>query len=174
MSALFCQTNDGLVEQGNKESLIDIPNYIAKNFDGKTLSETQQREIVEYYMSYFQETYSLVKRLEFFGITPSLTITKFIIDFGNISKLVKQHNEEVMNLLLDMHKDFFDHCLKYPLDKQQRRSIVSEEDNCLVVSSAGSGKTSSIVGKVKYLTEIKGIAPERILLSVIRTRLPLN
>ena len=164
MSALFCQTNDGLVEQGNKESLIDIPNYIAKNFDGKTLSETQQREIVEYYMSYFQETYSLVKRLEFFGITPSLTITKFIIDFGNISKLVKQHNEEVMNLLLDTHKDFFDHCLKYPLDKQQRRSIVSEEDNCLVVSSAGSGKTSSIVGKVKYLTEIKGIAPERILL----------
>lgn len=164
MSALFCQTNDGLVEQDNKESLIDIPKYIAKNFDGKTLSETQQREIVEYYMSYFQETYSLVKRLEFFGITPSETITKFIIDFSNISKLVKQHNEEVMNLLLDTHKDFFDHCLKYPLDKQQRRSIVSEEDNCLVVSSAGSGKTSSIVGKVKYLTEIKGIVPERILL----------
>ena len=54
--------------------------------------------------------------------------------------------------------------MKYPLDKQQRRSIVSEEDNCLVVSSAGSGKTSSIVGKVKYLTETKNIAPERILL----------
>ena len=54
--------------------------------------------------------------------------------------------------------------MKYPLDKQQRRSIVSEEDNCLVVSSAGSGKTSSIVGKVKYLTEIKGIVPHRILL----------
>lgn len=33
-----------------------------------------------------------------------------------------------------------------------------------MVSSAGSGKTSSIVGKVKYLTEIKDIAPHRILL----------
>lgn len=65
---------------------------------------------------------------------------------------------------MDIHKDFFDHCLKYPLDKQQRRSIVSEEDNCLVVSSAGSGKTSSIVGKVKYLIEIKGVDPEKILL----------
>ena len=62
------------------------------------------------------------------------------------------------------HKEFFDHCLKYPLDKQQRRSIVSEEENCLVVSSAGSGKTSSIVGKVKYLTEIKKINPQNILL----------
>lgn len=34
----------------------------------------------------------------------------------------------------------------------------------MVVSSAGSGKTSSIVGKVKYLTEIKGVNPEKILL----------
>lgn len=33
-----------------------------------------------------------------------------------------------------------------------------------MVSSAGSGKTSSIIGKVKYLTEIKGIVPHRILL----------
>ena len=34
----------------------------------------------------------------------------------------------------------------------------------MVVSSAGSGKTSSIVGKVKYLTKIKGINPQKILL----------
>ena len=54
--------------------------------------------------------------------------------------------------------------LKYPLDAQQRRSIVTEEDNSLVVSSAGSGKTSSIVGKVKYLTEIKKADPKKILL----------
>lgn len=153
-----------LISNASDSSFIDIPTYIKKNFYGKTLSEAQQSEIAGHYSSYFHEAYSLVKRLNFFGITPSETITKFILDFGNISKLVKQHNEEVMNLLLDTHKSFFDHCLKYPLDKQQRRSIVSEENNCLVVSSAGSGKTSSIVGKVKYLTEIKGIAPERILL----------
>ena len=153
-----------LISNASDSSFIDIPTYIKKNFYGKTLSEAQQSEIAGHYSSYFHEAYSLVKRLNFLGITPSETITKFILDFGNISKLVKQHNEEVMNLLLDTHKSFFDHCLKYPLDKQQRRSIVSEENNCLVVSSAGSGKTSSIVGKVKYLTEIKGIAPERILL----------
>ena len=153
-----------LISNASDSPFIDIPTYIKKNFYGKTLSETEQKEIANHYSSYFHEAYSLVKKLNFFGITPSETIAKFILDFGNISKLVKQHNEEVMNLLLDTHKSFFDHCLKYPLDKQQRRSIVSEENNCLVVSSAGSGKTSSIVGKVKYLTEIKGIAPERILL----------
>ena len=133
-------------------------------FYGRVISATQEKDFINHYKVHFQEAYSLLKKLEAFNITPSETISKFINDFGRINKLVKQHNDGVITFLLDTHRDFFDHCLKYPLDKQQRRSIVSEEDNCLVVSSAGSGKTSSIVGKVKYLTEIKGIAPERILL----------
>lgn len=148
----------------NEDVFIDIPSDLNNGFYGKVISATQEKDFVNHYKVHFQEAYSLLKKLEAFNITPSETISKFINDFGAINKLVKQHNEGVITFLLDAHKDFFDHCLKYPLDKQQRRSIVSEEDNCLVVSSAGSGKTSSIVGKVKYLTEIKGIAPERILL----------
>ncbi len=148
----------------NEGVFVDIPSDLNKGFYGKVISATQENDFISHYRPHFQEAYSLLKKLEAFNITPSETISKFINDFGAINKLVKQHNEGVITFLLDTYKDFFDHCLKYPLDKQQRRSIVSEEDNCLVVSSAGSGKTSSIVGKVKYLTEIKGIAPERILL----------
>ncbi len=145
-------------------AFIDIPSDLNNGFYGRVISATQEKDFINHYKVHFQEAYSLLKKLKAFNITPSETISKFINDFGRINKLVKQHNDGVITFLLDTHRDFFDHCLKYPLDKQQRRSIVSEEDNCLVVSSAGSGKTSSIVGKVKYLTEIKGIAPERILL----------
>ena len=148
----------------NEGTFIDIPSDLNNGFYGRGISPTQEKDFINHYKVHFQEAYSLLKKLEAFNITPSETISKFINDFGRINKLVKQHNDGVITFLLDTHRDFFDHCLKYPLDKQQRRSIVSEEDNCLVVSSAGSGKTSSIVGKVKYLTEIKGIAPERILL----------
>lgn len=148
----------------NEGVFIDIPSDLNNGFYGRVISATQEKDFINHYKVHFQEAYSLLKKLEAFNITPSETISKFINDFGRINKLVKQHNDGVITFLLDTHRDFFDHCLKYPLDKQQRRSIVSEEDNCLVVSSAGSGKTSSIVGKVKYLTEIKGIAPERILL----------
>lgn len=148
----------------NDSIFIDIPTDLNNEFHGRIISTTQEIDLTNYYKSYFQEAHSLAKKLEAFHITPSETISRLIRDFGNINRLVKQHNETVINNILDTHKDFFDHCLKYPLDKQQRRSIVSEEDNCLVVSSAGSGKTSSIVGKVKYLTEIKGVAPQRILL----------
>lgn len=55
----------------------------------------------------------------------------------------------------------------------KRRAIISEEDNCLVVSSAGSGKTSSIIGKVKYLTErmrlpeLKGYTFHKLALDII-------
>ena len=148
----------------NKETFIDIPTDLNNAFCGKIITATQEKDFINHYKPHFQEAYSLVKKLEAFNITLSETISKFINDFGVINKLVKQHNEGVITFLLDTHKDLFDHCLKYPLDMQQRRSIVSEEDNCLVVSSAGSGKTSSIVGKVKYLTEVKGIAPHKILL----------
>ena len=148
----------------NNEAFIDIPSDLNSTFSGKIISATQEKDFVNHYKPHFQEAYSLVKKLEAFNITPSETIFNFISDFGAINRLVKQHNEGIITFLLDTHKEFFDHCLKYPLDKQQRRSIVSGEENCLVVSSAGSGKTSSIVGKVKYLTEIKKINPQNILL----------
>ena len=148
----------------NDAVFVDIPSDLNNEFHGKIISATQGIDFTNHYKPYFQEAHSLAKKLKTFNITPSETISKIIRDFGNIDRLIKQHNETVINSLLDTHKEFFDHCLKYPLDKQQRRSIVSEEDNCLVISSAGSGKTSSIIGKVKYLIEIKEIDPKKILL----------
>lgn len=143
---------------------IDIPTDLNNVFEGKIISIKQDNDFVCYYRPYYQKAEILLKKFETFKISIPDVISKFTKDFCAINSYVKQHNEVVIAYLLDTHKSFFDHCLKYPLDKQQRRSIVSEEENCLVVSSAGSGKTSSIIGKVKYLTEIKGISPERILL----------
>lgn len=77
----------------------------------------------------------------------------------------KEHNRLFVQKELEDNKLYFDHVLgKYPLDPQQRDSIVKLEDNCLVIASAGSGKTSTIVGKAKYLVEKQHISPARILL----------
>lgn len=150
--------------QINQNTFIDIPNNLYNVFEDSIICSRQKQDFVNYFKPYYREAYSLLNKLKTAHITPAKNISKFINDFNAVNQLVKEHNEKTINFLLDTHKDFFDHCLKYPLDHQQRRAIVSEEDNCLVVSSAGSGKTSSIVGKVKYLTEIKGIQPEKILL----------
>ena len=148
----------------NDNFFIDIETDLERSFDGQFISSTQGTRFSLYYSDIFKEAKSLNKKLNTHSIKPSEALTKFIYDFEAIPSLIKDHNAMVIRYLLETHKDFFDHCLQYPLDGQQRRSIVSEEDNCLVVSSAGSGKTSSIVGKVKYLTEIKKIDPRRILL----------
>lgn len=145
-------------------NFIDIPTDLTSAFNGKIISSTQKKDFVNHYNPYFQEANALLNKLEVYKIYPSEILSSFIDDFRSIDSLVKRHNECVFEFLLATHKEFFDHCLAYPLDSQQRRAIISEEDNCLVVSSAGSGKTSSIIGKVKYLTEIKKIRPEKILL----------
>lgn len=152
------------LRQSNKSFFIDIETDLRNSFNGHIISYSEEEQFTKYYTEFFHEVNSLLKSLEAFHIEPSEVISKFTHDFGDIHSIVKRHNEQVIQDTLDTHKDFFDHCLKYPLDKQQRRSIVSEEDNCLVVSSAGSGKTSSIVGKVRYLIDIKHINPQNILL----------
>ena len=50
------------------------------------------------------------------------------------------------------------------LDDQQRMVVVSDEDHSLVLAGAGSGKTLTIAGKVKYLCAERNIKPEEILL----------
>lgn len=152
------------VRNAYENFLIDIETDLGCSFDGQVISSSQGKRFSHHYADIYNDASLLCKKLDAFRIKPSEAIIKFIHDFRAIPDFVKKHNEKVILHLLETHKDFFDRCLKYPLDRQQRRSIVSGEDNCLVVSSAGSGKTSSIIGKVKYLTEIKRIDPKRILL----------
>ena len=150
--------------ESDKNKFVGIPIDFNRVFDGKIISARQLSDFRNHYTHYYETAHSLLKRMKRFHVDYPIELLKYVEEFELISDFAKAHNKKVINRLLETHESFFDTCLKYPLDKQQRRSIVSEEDNCLVVSSAGSGKTSSIVGKVKYLTEIKGILPQRILL----------
>ncbi len=64
------------------------------------------------------------------------------------------------------YKLFFDTVEKNPLTREQRESIVTNEDSTLVVASAGSGKTSLLVGKVGYLINKQLAEPSEILVLV--------
>ena len=153
-----------VAEIQNTGSFEDIASIIDRRYDDCYIPGRGEKEVEEYFSGIFNDAYSLRSRLEAFHVDPSYKLEKLISDYGSLHSLIKQHNKAVINGRLERYGTFFDTCLAYPLDDQQRRSIVSEEDNCLVVSSAGSGKTSSIVGKVKYLTDIRKVEPERILL----------
>ena len=73
------------------------------------------------------------------------------------------HNQCFIGKELKDNKDFFDSEEVGSLSEQQRDSAVRLEDNCLVISSAGSGKTKTMVGKLQYLVKKRNIDPDRIL-----------
>ena len=76
----------------------------------------------------------------------------------------KEKNKAFIAHELETKKTYFDELLNYPLDMQQRDAIVKSEDNCLVIASAGSGKTSTIVGKARYLLDYCDVLPSEMLL----------
>ncbi|MCI2068588.1 MAG: UvrD-helicase domain-containing protein [Bacilli bacterium] len=78
------------------------------------------------------------------------------------------HNDVFVRRHLISDKSFLDRCLKNDdpninLDNEQRRVVLSDEKYTLVVAGAGSGKTTTIEAKVKYLVDVKHVDPHKIL-----------
>jgi DNA helicase-4 len=96
-------------------------------------------------------------------------ITRLFSVFQNTEKEVSQRNELFIQKELVEFKELFNSVEKYPLTQNQIRFIVTDEYSNLVVAGAGTGKTSTIVGKTAYILE-KGLAKpsELLLLSFAR------
>lgn len=89
--------------------------------------------------------------------------------FNKSQLLVEQKNIKFISCKLISEKTYLDNILKesdpnISLDEEQRRVVLTDDDRTLVVAGAGSGKTTTIVAKVKYLVDKKGIDPEDILI----------
>lgn len=144
--------------------VIDIPRLLASQYKDTLITKTEICLLTKVLSPLYSKLRGLQKRLKEMHLDSNELVGNCVWNIEKLDILIKEHNDKYYTNIQNTHKDFFDHCLKYPLDEQQRRSIVSEENNVQVVSSAGSGKTSSIIGKVKYLIEIKHVAPSKILL----------
>ena len=83
-------------------------------------------------------------------------------NIDNIEYLVEQNNEKYVNC--NLNNKIFDSINGNSLDKEQRKAILQDEKSNLIIAGAGSGKTLTICGKVKFLIEINKIQPEQILL----------
>jgi DNA helicase IV len=89
-----------------------------------------------------------------------LTLKKSVGDYESIRV---NHNANFISDEFNKQSDFFDNVAAFPLDAQQREAVIADEDNSLVIAGAGSGKTMTIVAKVKYLVEKLDVPADSIL-----------
>lgn len=84
--------------------------------------------------------------------------------YQHLEHHIKQHNLNYVKTEKESLKLYFDDIEGKSLDEQQRTAVVTDEYANLIIAGAGSGKTLTILAKVKYLIEQKNIKPEEILL----------
>lgn len=81
----------------------------------------------------------------------------------------KKHNQEYIKQELEKKNEYFNNMFinidkNIKLDEQQRKIILTDEDNLMVIAGAGTGKTTTITAKVNYLIKHKSIKEDEILI----------
>jgi DNA helicase IV len=78
-------------------------------------------------------------------------------------EIVEQENGRFVAEERQNRAAFFTRVEKNPLTERQVEAIIRDEDNAIVVAGAGTGKTSTVIGKVGYLVEAGIAEPTEIL-----------
>ncbi|MFD2915830.1 UvrD-helicase domain-containing protein [Psychroserpens luteus] len=91
-------------------------------------------------------------------------VKRFNEIFDNFDNYIVRFNQNYVKAQKEKLKPYFDNIEGKKLDDQQRTALITDEYSNLIIAGAGSGKTLTILGKVKYLIQKKNINPQDILL----------
>lgn len=91
------------------------------------------------------------KQLDLINVTHSMT------------QQILQHNERAASMKIQAAYSLIGDVEGRKLDTQQMTCIVKEAHNHLVIAGAGTGKTTTVVGKIKYLLKTGKCLPQDIL-----------
>jgi len=144
-----------------EDALKEVQSYYS---DDHYLTDSERTYLNDKYRGLLRKIERLIKYYGTKEFENRSSIEQFYKFMTDSEKNKKINNENFVNNQLIQNKEYFDTVLSHPLDHQQRESVVTLEDNCLVISSAGSGKTMTTVGKVRYLIDKQHVDPSKILL----------
>lgn len=91
-------------------------------------------------------------------------VKKFNETFSDLDNYIIRYNQNYVRTQKEKLSHYFDDVEGKKLDEQQRTALITDEYSNLIIAGAGSGKTLTIIGKVKYLIEQQNVKSENILL----------
>ena len=128
------------------------------------ITESERLNLLEEFRDLDKEVLPILKSKELEEFMYKDVFRRFHNAMSDTKDHKKTNNCRFIEHQLSSCSQYFDTVLAYPLDAQQREAVVSLEDNVLVISSAGSGKTMTTVGKVRYLIDKQHVPANKILL----------
>lgn len=154
-------TNDEI-----SKSIDDAEEYIESRFREKKFFEHVERNTI---MGDLEETIRIAdakSKSIFFRLFGNRGLKNTIRSFQNVlnglPNEIDRHNDVFAMECLGLFKNMIASVEKRMLDDQQIYSVVYDVRNRLVVAGAGTGKTTTIIGLVKYLV-LSGVNPSEIL-----------
>jgi DNA helicase-4 len=149
-----------------------LPAIQAANSSFTLLTSYRQGYFSNYSLQQWMEAYvtlyNKIKEYPTQGIglatTDSATIETFTDIYLTAEERRGKYNSAFVASELKVYDQFFSNVEGHSLDLQQRTAVITNEDNNIVIAGAGSGKTTTIVGKVNYVMDRYKARPEEILL----------
>jgi DNA helicase-4 len=84
---------------------------------------------------------------------------------ANADHIAARRNDEWVARKQTEHAEWFTTAGgAFGLTLEQQDAVLRDEDNCLVIAGAGTGKTATVAAKVGYLLRTGAVEPERLLL----------
>ena len=124
---------------------------VIKKLTGPDYIDKKEMSIIKSYYNESIAEFELLNRLKNYFNNHKKTSYKLL----NIESLVKKHNSKIMKKEYFKYKSFFDNFNGYELDEDQRKVVLSDESKSKIIAGAGTGKTFTLLAKLKYLIDFR-------------------
>ena len=150
----FCSECGSMILNGNKCPMcgcrkIAENNEVKKAVPPKNKAKTNKKPIIE---TFTQDIKLEAKKI------PDKNGKYLKKDYNGIDDLDDKTKEELL-----ANEDFFRTVNSKPLDMQQKIACVLDSKNVQIIAGAGTGKTFTLIAKIKYLIAKKHVKAEDIL-----------